>query len=51
VAGIAPEYLGQGRRKDKPEKINPEPKPEDINEKWDETKLIKTLVRYQEVNL
>ena len=41
---------GQGRRKDKPEKINPEPKPEDINEKWDDIKPIKTSEKYQGVN-
>ncbi|MCP4550440.1 MAG: hypothetical protein GY834_00030 [Bacteroidetes bacterium] len=31
----------------KTEKSNPEPKPEDINEEWDEISQIKTFEKYQ----
>ena len=36
--------------KTKSEKSNPEPKPEDINEEWDEIRPIKTFEKYQEAH-
>ena len=33
--------------KTKTEKSNPEPKPEDINKKWNDIRLIKTFEKYQ----